>query len=458
MTATVVPARPAGVEPLRALTGELLARDGWSRERLLAHQRERMLATLRHAVSASPWYRGVLGRDAAAPDVDLQALPTLSKETLVEHFDEIVTDPRLRRSDVQAHLAGPRAGELLFGEYRAFSTSGTTGLRGLMLYDRDDMALGIAVSLRAVARQGIGPATRLVAIGSPDPMHMSRQIFEVFQAGRERAPSLSVTTPLADMVSALQAYQPEALVGYPTVAALLADEQLEGRLQIAPRILAFGAEPVTADIVARVEAAWGVRPANIYPTTEAPVIASSSPQDACLDMAEDLVVIEVVDAAGRPVAAGETGDRVLLTNLASRALPLIRYEIGDVVTLARGTSPAGRPYGRIEAVLGRSGDVLRLPAAGGGGTVAVHPFRLGRPLGAFPAIRRFQFGWEAGALVVDVVLRAGADDVPRRLEAAIDRELRDAGAAPPPVTVRPVAAIAREPGPGAKLKLVRAPG
>jgi phenylacetate-coenzyme A ligase PaaK-like adenylate-forming protein len=327
-----------------------------------------------------------------------------------------------------------------------------------MAYDLEDMALGCAVSMRAIARQGVDPQTRVVAVGSPDPLHLSRQIFAAFQAGRAGVPRLSVTTPLDDMVEALNAYRPEAIVGYPTIWALLADEQLEGRLRIAPRIVAFGGEPTTADIVGRVEAAWGVRPANIYPATEVPIVASSSPEDACLDVAEDLVVVEVVDADGHPVPPGTPGDRVLVTNLASRALPLIRYELGDVLTPAAGPSPAGRPYARLEAVEGRSGDVLRLRAADGG-RVAVHPFRLGRPLGAFPDVRQFQFRVAGERIALRVVLRpSAARDVPERLRAALVRELEEAGVAAPVVAVEPVDGIAREAGPGAKLKLVRTEG
>jgi phenylacetate-CoA ligase len=455
MTATAPPAPSAELERLRALAAELLGHDAWSRERLLAHQRARLRDLLRHAAAASPYYREAIGSAAEDPEPDLAALPVLTKETLVERFDDIVTDPRLRRADIDAHLAGPAAAAPYLGDYALFSTSGTTGLRAIVAYDRADMALGTAVSLRAMARQGITPATRLVAIGSPDPLHLSRRLFTVFQAGRQGVPSLSVLTPLADMVRALNAYQPEAIVGYSTVAALLADEQLDGRLEIAPRILAFGSEPVTDDVVRRVVAAWGVRPANVYATTEAPIVASSSPQDPCLDVAEDVVVLEVVDADGRPVPPGTPGERVLVTNLAGRAVPLIRYEIGDVVTPAAGPSPAGRPYRRLSGVGGRTADMLRLPARDGG-TVPVHGFRLGRPIAGFPEVRQFQFGSDERGLSLEVVLRPAAPaGVADALRAALVREIESAGAVPPPVRVEAVERIARDAGPGAKLKLFR---
>ena len=51
---------------LRALAGDQLARDGWSRDRLLELQGERLRALVAHAVAASPYYREVLGPDAAS--------------------------------------------------------------------------------------------------------------------------------------------------------------------------------------------------------------------------------------------------------------------------------------------------------------------------------------------------------------------------------------------------------
>jgi phenylacetate-CoA ligase len=76
---------------------------------------------------------------------------------------------------------------------------------------------------------------------------------------------------------------------------------------------------------------------------------------------DDLVLAEVVDADGRPVPPGVSGDRLLVTVLFSRTLPLIRYELTDRVRLATKACPCGRPFRLLAAVEGRTDDLLRLP-------------------------------------------------------------------------------------------------
>jgi phenylacetate-CoA ligase len=229
-------AAPSGrLERVRGLAGELLARDAWPRERLLAHQRTRLRALLEHAVTSAPYYRRTLGPDA--PDAPLAELPTLSKAAVMEHFDQITCDPRLRLEDLRAHMAaGPEAARPFLGEYRVASTSGSTGLQGVFAHTHREFAIWTAASLRAFARAGAAPGARLAAIGAPSPLAITRQLFADLQAGRPDAPRLSVATPLPELVGALNAYQPEGLVGYPTVAGLLASEQLAGRLRIRPRL------------------------------------------------------------------------------------------------------------------------------------------------------------------------------------------------------------------------------
>ena len=437
---------------LRMLVGELLQRDGWSREQLVAYQRERLGELLAHAVSASPYYREALGADPAA--TPFERLPTLSKPVLMEQWDRIACDPRVRLAGVEAHAAGAQAGDPYLGEYQVFSTSGASGLRGLFVYGARDWAALLAHTMRAVARNGTRPGERAVGIGAPPGVHMSPRLFAALQSGGA-APRLSALTPLDEMVAALNAFQPEVMLGYATVATLLAAEQLAGRLNIAPHLLAFGSEPLTDEMRVRIQEAWGIDPCEWYATTEASTIASSTPEHPrALEIFEDQYVVEVVDEDNQPVPPGTAGAKVLVSNLENRTLPLIRYELSDRVTESPDPNPAGRPYRHLAGIDGRTADTLTFPASGGG-TVAVLPLRIGAPFARLTAVRQFQIVHEPDRIEVRVVLDPDAPaGTPDEVRAALARALDEAGAVPPRIDVTPVAELEREPGPAAKLKLV----
>jgi phenylacetate-CoA ligase len=259
-----------------------------------------------------------------------------------------------------------------------------------------------------------------------------------------------------ELVAALNAEQPDVLMGYATMIGLLADEQLSGRLRIAPRAVACASEPLTPDICARVRVAWGSAPADVYASTEAFLVGASTPATPrALEIPEDLLIVEIVDSEGRPVPDGEVGDKVLLTNLGNFTQPLIRYELSDRVARGSGPNPAGRPYGWLHGVEGRTSDTLHLPGCAGG-QVSLLPYRLGKPFAHLPDVRQFQIDWDGGRMTIRVVPRDTAPaDVPERVRDAVGDALRQAGAGPVPVDVVPAAALEREPGPAAKLKLIR---
>lgn len=260
---------------------------------------------------------------------------------------------------MEAHLAGPSAGGLL-GGFRVFSTAG----------------------------RAAGPPAAVTA-------------------GRPAAPDLSVMTPLPELVRALNAYQPDAVPTYASTAAMLAEEQLAGRLRIAPAIVATGAEVLTGDMRQRIVEAWGVEPHQAYLATEAPLLASTGAQQVGLHLWEDLTLVEVVDERNQPAEPGTPGHKVLITNLVNRTQPLIRYELSDSVTIAAGPDPAGMPFRRLAAVDGRSDDAITLPAADGT-TVTVHPLRRRAPFGTFPDVIQYQIGYDGRTLTVRLVLRDGS--------------------------------------------------
>ena len=446
MTTVATPVVPAA-------TDELLSHDDWSREELLAYQRDQLRSVLEHAVSASSYYRETLGSDALAEDVRLDELPILTKQTLMEQFDRVAADPGLRLAAVEAHVGGPDPGGLLAGRFHVFSTSGTTGRRGLFPETTAELDLWLAAGWRLRARIGLGRDARVIGIGAPTPVHITQKLFAGFGGFGGGRPALSVTTPLREIVSALNLDQPEGIVTVPTMAGMLSEEQLEGRLAIGPRIVIVGGEVLSEDVVRRVDAAWGIEPYQVYSSTEALFMASDTPEHTGLQISEDLVVLEVVDEEDRPVAPGVPGFRVLITSLVNRALPLIRYEIADTVTLA-GPDPSGQPYELIERVDGRNDDVLRLAKAGGGEALVL-PYRLRSAFTHLPDVVQYQVVHESGQMRVRIVLREGASsETTRRVETGVRRAIEDAGAVPPPIAVEPVAEIEREPG-TMKVKVIK---
>ncbi len=107
-----------------------------------------------------------------------------------------------------------------------------------------------------------------------------------------------------------------------------------------------------------------------------------------LHVNSDWVILEPVDADYRPTPPGEPSHTVLLTNLANRVQPIIRYDLGDTIVMRPEPCPCGSPLPAIR-VQGRRDDVLRLQAADGR-MVRVLPLAIGSVLDQTPGVHRSQ--------------------------------------------------------------------
>jgi phenylacetate-coenzyme A ligase PaaK-like adenylate-forming protein len=335
-----------------------------------------------------------------------------------------------------------------------FTTSGTTGRRGVLIQTRAEFAQWVAACWRVLSRFDIRPGTRALGIGAPTPLHVTQKLFRALGGFGAERPALLATLPTPKLVAALNEDQPEVLLSHVSMVGMLAGEQLDGRLTIRPRRVAVSGEVVSEEVRRRIAEAWGTDPIELYSSTETLVMAGESPERVGLHVSEDLMVLEVVDERGQTVPPGVPGYKVLATSLVNRALPLIRYELSDTVTLARGPDPTGRPYQRVQRVDGRNDDVLRFPRADGGETLVL-PQRLRAPFTQLPEVVQYQIVREPRRLCARLVLRAGAPaETADRVRAGIRAALEDSGAIPPPIDVERVAAIEREPG-SAKVKQIK---
>jgi len=443
----------AALRQARTQTG----REQGPRAQLAEHQQQRLEAVVRHAATHSPYYRRRLAETGALGNgpVQLQRLPVLNKALLMEHFDELVCDPRLRR-DQLLDWAGQLTGDQLYlDRYRIMLTSGSSGRPGLFVYDPAGWRSTCAQILRTSSWAGLRPSLprqRLALLGGASPSHISRQGAATMAIGLHRVLSLPVTLPLPQLVQALNQFQPTYLHVYPSVAMWLADEQQAGRLRLSPQMLVTIAELRTPEMTQRLTDAFGVHPFNAYGCTEG-LWGAECEHHQGIHLFEDRTLVENVDPDGQPVPAGQPGARLLVTNLHNLVQPLLRLEVTDLVTLDPDPCPCGRTLVRASTIHGRSDDILSL-AARDGGRVSVHPLQfalLTRDL----QVREFQVVQDGPTLRIRIVpSQAGtADDaLETRLGQAIAHQLLGLGVHDPQVTVERRQELPRSAG--GKLKLV----
>lgn len=130
----------------------------------------------------------------------------------------------------------------------------------------------------------------------------------------------------------------------------------------------------------------------------------------------DWVAFEPVDADYRPVAPGEQSHTVLISNLANRVQPILRYDLGDSVLQRPDPCSCGNPLPAIR-VQGRSADVLTFRVSTG--EVRLPPLALTQRIEAVRGITLFQLAQTAAATLkmrLQIAPTANADTVWREAE------------------------------------------
>ena len=350
---------------LARLRAELKRHERWPREKVLDYQTAALRRLRDYVYLKSDFYRE---HHAGLYDRPLDELPTVNKAMVMEHFDRLVTDPRIRRADVERHLNNP-SGAFLDG-YSISLSSGTSGHRGICLYSGEEWLTFLASLERTNSWAGFHKPLvgkmKIAVVTSTSNVHVSAKSTSSLRRRRMPCLALDANEPVPTITQKLNAWQPEMLTTYASLLRSLADEQLAGRLRISPSIIFTGAEVLPPETRERAVRAWGPCVFDQYGTSEAGKMAAECRNHSGLHINEDLVILEVVDRRGQPVKAGEYGEKVLLTVLYQRTQPLIRYEITDLARVQKGDCGCGLPFSRLESIQGRVGEVLTMPSAAGG--------------------------------------------------------------------------------------------
>ena len=369
-------------------------------EMLAARQKERLNELVKFARTNSKFYAEKYG---GLPETvyDVSQLPPVTKVELMEHFDDVVTDSSVRKADVMNYISDMgNIGKPFMGKYMVWTTSGTTGTPGIFLEDKNWDAVITAVNvlrmggewynmdvIRGMMKAGGNSASIFAGNGHFLGVTMLERQRNTNRSRGKRIRLIPVTLPIHEVVKQLNELQPAMFSGYASALGLLAQEQLEGRLNIHPSIVISSAEPLSLENRSLIQQAFGVPPRNNYGCSEGGVMGYEC-NHSRMHINADWVIFEPVDADHNPIPAGQLSDRTLITNLANRVMPIIRYELGDRITLLPEKCDCGITLPVIK-VEGRTDEILRFKSPNGG-LIPVLPLALWSVLKETPGVLKFQ--------------------------------------------------------------------
>lgn len=320
----------------------------WSRDAIEGHRITLLKELLADAAMHVPYYQKVMAeREIHSKSVtslsDLALLPFLDKPTIRANVDSL-------RSDQARSL-------------KRSSTSGSTGEPLVFYLGKERITHDVAAKWRATRWWGVD-------IGDPEavvwgsPIELGAQ--DRMRGLRDRVlrsrllPAFEMSPGKIDQfLDRIRAMRPRMVFGYPSSIAFIARHAQARNCRLddlGVKVVFVTAEELYDDQRQAIEAAFGCKVANGYGGRDAGFIAHECPSGGMHVTAEHIIV-EIVDSAGTPTPTGIPGE-IVITHLASRSFPFIRYRTGDVGTLGAEPCACGRGLPVLKDVQGRSSDFI----------------------------------------------------------------------------------------------------
>lgn len=325
-----------------AILARLMRNEFLAPATLRTRQNLGLRALVRHAASRVPFYRDLYaahGVDAAAFNglSDLPALPVVDKAMLRNAGAAAVSiDAPLDRVTV--------------------CTSGSTGEPFEFPIDRSYDQWRKAQYLRPYLSNGrrlVDTVLRLTAFPTRRSPWFSR-------LGLLRERQYGCGTEPARIVGEWRAWKPQVLQGYPSALLSLAHHCLERGelLEPRPQRVFADSELLTNRTRSFLERTFGVPVIDVFGSYETDNIAYQCEAGSGYHVAIDCVMLEIV-RDGKPVPPGEEGELVV-TVLANRTHPFIRYNLRDTARLSVEHCSCGRTFPVLSGISGRADDFILL--------------------------------------------------------------------------------------------------
>jgi phenylacetate-CoA ligase len=386
----------------------------WTPEQLAAHRVRALREFLIHIGAHVPYYRKRFAELGLKPErfgalAELAAYPLLSRA-------EIRAEMRGASEAFRSDVAGP---------LKRLNTGGSTGEPLVFYVGRDRVSHDVAAKWRATRWWGVDIGDpEIVVWGSPvelgaqDRMRQWRD--KLLRS--ELLPAFDMSErSLERYVARIRTLRPAMLFGYPSslsMIAAFADKRGQPMNDLGIRVAFVTSERLYDHQRALIERVFGCPVANGYGGRDAGFLAHQCPAGGMHLTAEDIIV-ETVDAQGVPVAPGVSGE-IVVTHLASRDFPFLRYRTGDLGVLDTKRCSCGRGLPLLSEIQGRTTDFV-LAADG----TAMHALALIYVIRDLPGIERYKIVQESRALTRVLIVPGAQFDaaVRAKIEAGLKQRL-----------------------------------
>ncbi|MDI6812760.1 MAG: phenylacetate--CoA ligase [Desulfitobacteriaceae bacterium] len=246
---------------------------------------------------------------------------------------------------------------------RIHSSSGTTGKPIIVPYTQEDVNIWADMMARSLAMAGVTRKDRVQVT----PGYGLWTAGTGFQAGVERLGAMAIPTGPGNTEKQLEMMLDlgtTVLIGTSSYGLLLAEEiQKRGiREKLKLRLGIFGSERWGEKMRQRIEDILQIESFDIYGLTEiyGPGIGIDCSEHEGIHFWSDHLLFEIIDpTTGRTLSPGEEGELVI-TTLTKEGMPLLRYRTHDITRLHLQPCRCGSPYPRIDRILGRTDDMIKI--------------------------------------------------------------------------------------------------
>ena len=331
-----------------AVRRELEASQWYSSELLRGLQIKRLKDLLHHAESNVPYYRQIFAELGFAPDS-------------VRSLDDLGRLPFLTKTAIRANTDALKSG--MATNLTRLNTGGSSGEPLIFFVGKERTSHDVAAKWRATRWWDVDIGDREIVVwGSPIELSTQDRIKSVRdQLMRTRLlPAFEMSAAKLDgFIATMRSVRPRMLFGYPSALSHIARhaEATGKRLNdVGIRVAFVTSEQLYDDQRAQIEKTFGCRVANGYGGRDAGFIAHQCPEGEMHITAEDIIV-EIIDREGKVLPPGSSGE-IVVTHLASRDFPFIRYRTGDIGVVSTRQCRCGRGLPVLQEIQGRTTDFV----------------------------------------------------------------------------------------------------